>query len=251
MMSIQPVLSNIIGAIGEPDFASTVAGTLCYVAEFELAAVILHRPRSHSRILYENFGTIGHRDGLDTYARNTHRFNPMLGGVRNRAVRASDYRRQFSSIPAAMRPHMVPAPREELGFRTLGWPERQEEVGLYVPGWGGTIEIGLYRERGRRPASLHLLRTLSELAEPVGAAFERHRCLAPVRRRAASPAWSVRTCSLSGRENEICEFLLAGYSSDAIALRLSLSRHTVKDHRKNIFRKLAITSLAELFALAR
>ena len=36
-----------------------------------------------------------------------------------------------------------------------------------------------------------------------------------------------------------------------IALRLGISRYTVKDHRKHIFRKLSVGSLAELFALHR
>jgi DNA-binding CsgD family transcriptional regulator len=54
---------------------------------------------------------------------------------------------------------------------------------------------------------------------------------------------------LSPREQEICGLLLAGCSSQAISLRLDISRHTVKDHRKAIFRKLRIGSLAELFAL--
>jgi DNA-binding CsgD family transcriptional regulator len=55
---------------------------------------------------------------------------------------------------------------------------------------------------------------------------------------------------LSAREAEVARLLLAGCSSEAIALRLDISRHTVKDHRKSIFRKLHIGSLAELFALA-
>jgi DNA-binding CsgD family transcriptional regulator len=54
--------------------------------------------------------------------------------------------------------------------------------------------------------------------------------------------------TLSPREREICDLLLLGCSSAAIALRLGLSRHTVKDHRKSIFRKWRVGSLAELFA---
>lgn len=249
-MSIESVVSDIIAAIGEPDFAAVAAGTLCALAEFDLAAVVAHRPHSRSRILHENFGAIGHRAGLDTYARRTCRFNPMLRGASSGAMRARDYRGRFADIPESMRPHLIEAPREELGFRTVGWPERQEEIGVYFPGWGGTIEIGLYRERSGRPARARLLRALGELAGPVGAAFERHRLLAPASRPTTS-GWPARTGVLSAREDEICRLLLAGCSSDAIALRLSLSRHTVKDHRKSIFRKLGISALAELFALAR
>jgi len=39
-----------------------------------------------------------------------------------------------------------------------------------------------------------------------------------------------------------------GSAAAAGSLRLSISRHTVKDHRKHIFARLGISSLAELFA---
>ena len=251
MQAIPPVLTDIIQAIGERDFASNVAGALCRFAGFDLAAVIVHRSRTPSRILFDNFGAIGSRNGLETYARKTHRINPMLRSARNRAVRACDYRRPSLHIPESMRPHLLWAPQEELGFRTVGWPERQEEIGLYFPGWNGMVEIGLYRERGRHAAPVPILRTLSDLASPVSAAFERHRLFGSARRQTTWAGRPITASVLTAREVEICELLLQGCSSDAIALRLSLSRHTVKDHRKNIFRKLAITSLAELFALAR
>jgi DNA-binding CsgD family transcriptional regulator len=84
------------------------------------------------------------------------------------------------------------------------------------------------------------LRALDAAATPIAAAFERHRVL-------TGEGAAVRAC-LSPRENQVCDLLLLGCSSDAIALRLGISRHTVKDHRKQIFRKLGIASLAELFA---
>src|SRR3546814_10274349 len=43
---------------------------------------------------------------------------------------------------------------------------------------------------------------------------------------------------LTPREAEVRDLLLRGCSTEAVALRLSISRHTVKDHRKAIFRKL-------------
>jgi DNA-binding CsgD family transcriptional regulator len=82
---------------------------------------------------------------------------------------------------------------------------------------------------------------LNELSAPLAAAFDKHAAL----KERDVPA----VAALSSREQEICALLLAGCSSQAIALRLDISRHTVKDHRKAIFRKLRIGSLAELFAL--
>src|SRR3546814_5783201 len=61
---------------------------------------------------------------------------------------------------------------------------------------------------------------------------------------------ALRPAPLTPREAEVRDLLLRGCSTDAVALRLSISRHTVKDHRKAIFRKLGISSLAELFSLA-
>jgi len=54
---------------------------------------------------------------------------------------------------------------------------------------------------------------------------------------------------LSPRETAISDLLLQGCSSADIALRLGISRHTVKDHRKQIFRKLNVHTLAQLFAV--
>jgi DNA-binding CsgD family transcriptional regulator len=159
-------------------------------------------------------------------------------------VRARDFAGTPAERIAALRPWLVSAPDEELGFRTAGWPERQEELGLHLRGWDGTIELGLYRERGRRPAPAATLRALEAMVTPIAAAFDRHRALAGEDRRIAAS----RRAQLSPRENQVCDLLLLGCSSDAIALRLGISRHTVKDHRKQIFRKLGIASLAELFA---
>jgi DNA-binding CsgD family transcriptional regulator len=93
--------------------------------------------------------------------------------------------------------------------------------------------------------SARIFDALQSLRAPLAAAFERHGKFVDIARPCS---WAT---TLSRREKQICDLLLAGCASDAIALRLQISRHTVKDHRKNIFRKLQIASLAELFALAR
>ena len=254
MASPHAVIGEVIGAIGAPDFLAATADSLRRFAGFDLAAILLHPDRGAPHILYDDFDRIGAgvpllvnlqpagRYLMDDLYRVTHRINPML--ALPGAVRARDFAGTPADRIAALRPWLVAAPEEELGFRTTGWPEHQEELGLHLRGWGGTIEVGLYRERGRRLASDATLRTLEAMAIPIAAAFDRHRALAGDDR---SVAASRRT-RLSPRENHVCDLMLIGCSSDAIALRLGISRHTVKDHRKQIFRKLGIASLAELFA---
>jgi DNA-binding CsgD family transcriptional regulator len=53
---------------------------------------------------------------------------------------------------------------------------------------------------------------------------------------------------LSTRERQIVTLVLQGHSTESIARHLDISPGTVKIHRKNIYRKLAISTQAELFA---
>lgn len=54
---------------------------------------------------------------------------------------------------------------------------------------------------------------------------------------------------LSHREAEVAALIVQGHSSRAAALKLGISDQTVKVHRRNIYGKLRISSLTELFSL--
>lgn len=56
--------------------------------------------------------------------------------------------------------------------------------------------------------------------------------------------------NLSEREIEIIKFIVNGLTSIEIADKLFLSEHTIKTHRKNIFRKTGINSVSQLTAFA-
>jgi len=237
---MQHILPQLIGAIGESDFAAVAAQSLARFLDCDLAAVVAHRPSQRPSVLFDNFDRIGCRDGLANYVDFTHRSNPMLAPV----PIVGAYRARDFAVAEVVGSLVVMEADEELGFRTVGWPRRMEEIDVYIPAWGGTVELGFYRSRQRSRVSAAKLRTLNDLSVPIAAAFDRH---ATLTRRNTSDALSV----LSARERQVCELLLAGCSSHAIALRLDISRYTVKDHRKAIFRKLRVGSLAELFALGR
>ncbi|MDE2240287.1 MAG: helix-turn-helix transcriptional regulator [Rhodospirillales bacterium] len=57
------------------------------------------------------------------------------------------------------------------------------------------------------------------------------------------------TPALTDREVQVAVLLLAGHSTKAIAIRLSISPETVKVHRRNLYEKLGVSSQAEIFAL--
>ena len=56
--------------------------------------------------------------------------------------------------------------------------------------------------------------------------------------------------NLSDREIEIIKLVVSGMTSMEIAEKLFLSEHTVKTHRKNIFRKVGINSVSQLTTFA-
>ena len=55
---------------------------------------------------------------------------------------------------------------------------------------------------------------------------------------------------LTPREQEILGLVASGYNNLNIANVLCISRHTVEQHRKNMYRKLSISSVHELYQYA-
>jgi DNA-binding CsgD family transcriptional regulator len=239
----QAILPRVIGAIGAKDFPAVAAGALREFLGFELTAVFFHRRTRTPAVVFDNFAAVGASRGIENYIRFTHKINPMLAwGYPAGVCRARDFALGLvDTCGNDVASHLVLTTEEELGFRTIGWPQRQEEICLYLETCTGLVEMGFYRKRGRSAAPANKIRALQALSAPIAAAFERHAALlAP-----------IQTDALSPREREICDLLLMGCSTEAIASRLDIGRYTVKDHRKSIFRKLQVGSLAELFALHR
>ncbi|WP_060481003.1 helix-turn-helix transcriptional regulator [Pseudomonas sp. NBRC 111119] len=103
--------------------------------------------------------------------------------------------------------------------------------------------------------------TLLELLRPWVAALMRQRMTfeRELLDAATEPAphWQSRIESrvgqintpLTGRELEVGQLVLSGYSSKEIAGKLEISVETVKVHRKHMYSKLGIKSQSELFSL--
>jgi len=60
----------------------------------------------------------------------------------------------------------------------------------------------------------------------------------------------IKEISLSPRERDVITLVAQGLTSQAIADRLFLSKHTVETHRKKILRKLSFKSTADLIQFA-
>ena len=242
MQAAFEAMTQIIRSVGDDEFPSITTQALCRLTSFELATIVVHSRGARPSLIFDNFASSGGGLGLQNYLSRTYRLNPVLQRfVKPGAVRASDYR-ATPALDQRIQPYFHKTLAEELGFLTVGWPAGMEEIGLYFEALGGIVEFCVYRERARTPTPAPTLHTLHSLCEPVAAAFIRHDALTHS---------AVPLAGLSSRESQVAELMLRGCTSEAIALRLRISCHTVKDYRKQIFRKLRISSLAELFALSR
>ncbi|HEV7255229.1 MAG TPA: helix-turn-helix transcriptional regulator [Mesorhizobium sp.] len=139
-----------------------------------------------------------------------------------------------------------------------------EEIGFFVPvgspaGGEVTVALSLMRNEASRAFSAGELRWLGQaepfvvaltrtfwsgLAERFGAAGVSGK---PPPEARAETVW--RKLDLTRREAAIVELVLQGHSSEAIGRRLGISTGTVKVHRRNVYRKLNITSQTQLFSL--
>ncbi|WP_331371674.1 helix-turn-helix transcriptional regulator [Sinorhizobium chiapasense] len=139
-----------------------------------------------------------------------------------------------------------------------------EEVGFFVPISDEiTVVLSLMRREATGTFSAAEFALLKK-GEPLVAALVRHHwadlgrrfdvALAKTgrgRRKAAHPpadgVW--QHLNLTEREAAIIELVLQGHSSESIGLRLGISTGTVKVHRRNVYRKLGISSQTQLLSL--
>lgn len=139
-----------------------------------------------------------------------------------------------------------------------------EEVGFFVALDNGiTVVLSLMRREQSGVFSAAEFALLKK-AEPVVVALVRHAWPDLGRRfdqamakrgrsgrKAAPPAaervW--RDLNLTDREAAIVELVLQGHSSESVGLRLGISTGTVKVHRRNVYRKLGISSQTQLLSI--
>ncbi len=137
-----------------------------------------------------------------------------------------------------------------------------EEVGFFVPVAGHvTLAMSLMRRAASGAFSTNEYHQLRK-AEPLVAAIARHFWHDLERRFDESASGFKKSAhptdvsekiwgelDLTRREIAIIELVLQGHSSESIGLRLEIATGTVKVHRRNIYRKLRISSQTQLLSL--
>jgi DNA-binding CsgD family transcriptional regulator len=133
-----------------------------------------------------------------------------------------------------------------------------EEVGFVFDAGRGITGVASVARWTSSPAlSRDELELLQAIEPAIGAFCSRHwgrinrAQLVPSDNAGASAVAALEDFAggiLSARERQIMTMILQGHSTQSLAHHLDISPGTVKIHRKNVYRKLNISTQAELFA---
>ncbi len=245
-------------AMADAEFGETFRQMMAALVRFDYVVVFAYRGKERPIDLYSTFDPEEHIVFVTLYQAGPYLLDPFYHTARGRREGALRMRelapdRFFSS--EYYRTYYV-----QTGLA--------EEIGFFVnAGEDITVVLSLMRREQTGifpPAEFQMLKKV----EPLVANMVRHYWagLAPrfdaqltaggrSRRRqdqseALAPAEAVwRDLNLTGRETAIVDLVLQGHSSESIGLKLNISTGTVKVHRRNVYRKLGISSQTQLLSL--
>jgi DNA-binding CsgD family transcriptional regulator len=247
----EPLLAEAIARIGSDGFEAALWEFLRALVRPDSLVILAYRDAGPPTALYRVFADPRVFAGLDrAYLAGAYRLDPFFemhlhrageGAYRLREVAPDAFHRSRYFIEYYEETTLI----DEIAF--VAWP---------LPG------VSLNLSLGRDAAS----------GKPfTGAEVEACRRLAPVVAALAKAQWrdigvgvgqvedtpallagaarERHGIALSPRQAEVALLILRGHSSVSIGLRLGLSPQTVKVFRKQLYRRCAISSQAELFAL--
>jgi DNA-binding CsgD family transcriptional regulator len=263
MTSTRPDLGRLLGGIPTlltaaslPDRAvgEAFGEAMAALAHFDFIVVFAYRGQQRPIDLYSTFNPSDYHIFVALYQEGPYLLDPFYHTAR-------------ADRPGVFRMKELAPDRffSSEYFRTYYSQTRlAEEIGFFVPaGDGVTVVLSLMRKATSRAFSTREFNLLGQ-AEPFVAALTRRfwSGLAARFDQAADARRTRRTdgahprvegvwgrLDLTAREAAIVELVLQGHSSEAVGRRLGIATGTVKVHRRNVYRKLGISSQTQLLSL--
>ncbi len=240
-------LTAAISAIGGPDHVDRLVDLIGALVLHDKVTVVRYSATQRPEFVsWRNYSPALVRKYLDTF----YVFDPFYAGWRR--YRRPGVVRLRGGAPALHGPYIADF---------LGESEICDELGVLLED-GGDWCLGIFLDRSRQRYSTAEVERLTSHF-PVFAALHALdiRLRAPGFRRTPQTAQPGREPGIAGkvqlperlwpeltpRERELVGTMLAGHPPAAISARLAISAGTVKNHRRNIYQKLDITSERELF----
>jgi DNA-binding CsgD family transcriptional regulator len=248
---IPRLIADAVDRVGSEGFGRSLVELLRGQVFFDSSLVLSYRPERRPDIILDLMQHAARENSAAHYVAGAYLLDPFY-------VRASEL-----AEPALLRMKDI-APADFLSsdyyVSYYKGSKVNDEVNYLVPdGHGGIVAVCIERSVVHAPFDDADVATLSQWLPAIAALCRRHASVQgpPADRgpdiehaRLASILGNLGRTVLTPREHEIVQFMLHGHTAPAVALKLGLSVETVRVHRRNIYDKLKITSLAELFSLA-
>lgn len=248
-------VGRLVEAIGGSSIGEAVIAFLRTQSLFDSALVLMYRRQQRPQVLADASAHPMRRNDIESYLAGAYLLDPM----RTHAL-------TVRKTKLVQLKHLIDEDfRASEYFRTYyAASHLSDEVNFLIPiAPGQVIAICLERSQSLAPFADAEVERFRSWLPMLSAVLHRH---------VMSPSWSAKaatqtptdrehdrlearlatfgTESLTPREHEVVQHLLGGASAPDIADRLSLSLQTVRVHRRNIYEKLDVSSLGQLFSLA-
>lgn len=248
----QEALAAAISEIGTPAFAGALLDAIQMRCSFDSALMVLYARRRRPDILIDRLSHARRENSAESYIRGAYLLDPFY--ARARRLKAPALLRMRDIAPEAF-------DASEYFVSYYKQSSVVDELNYLVPiADRRVVAIAFERSSLRPPFSPDDIENCTSLLPVVAALVTRHVTTpgAPLPPNQGEPEHDRLEAVLKGfgsevltrRECEVVQLMLSGYSASAIAGLLELSVETIRVHRRNIYEKLRISSLAELFSMA-
>ena len=264
--AVYPALSDaliisLIDILGCDSFTQDLADLLETKFGYQHFHVFLYRKNLAPAVLANCPEPTGYERGLRNYVNYTYVINPAYRAFRTGKEAGVYLISDFiqNDRQSMIDEHNVDVHIEDtepIGYRTPGWPKNMAEVIVLINLPNGTsLDFSFMTPLGSQQ-TFECQSSLNRLFPILNSILLRQFDLNPCSFDAENTESDQEDRfhdfggeALTAREQEIAQMILIGHSSRSISLNLGISLPTVKTHRRNIYRKLQISSQAELFSL--
>lgn len=237
-------MAEIAAAQRGPGFVPALLASVKRLVDFDFVMVFAYSGTARPLTLADTLDEPRHRIIAEDYADGPFLLDPFFRLVEE--GRRSGCYRLHDVAPDHFR-------RSEYFRIHYGRTGIGEEIGLFFDmgsnGGGLTGVTSFGRWDASPPVTRADLELLRAIAPAIGALCAGHWSNLHAQREPQAPRMAPAAFdSLTQREREIVTMVLRGHSTESIAMQLAISPGTVKIHRKNIYRKMKVSTQAELFA---
>jgi DNA-binding CsgD family transcriptional regulator len=256
----QAMMPRLIESIGSPNFMSALDEALRTVCTIDLTCAFAYAPTSHPLLLHNGMQSVYSAEVMLRYLAGTYHLDCVYTACKS-SKPAGLYRLTEIAPDAFFEGEYYNSPEVHPCISMESGSLAEEIIFLVPLESGAYVAHSLMRQNGNQvftSTEFENLKSIEPQARALmakhfaGLKFENHTVThvpTPEEEPGLDPVFrSFCKNVLTPRERMIVSYMLRGHSSLSISNILGIAEGTVKNHRKHIYAKLAISSQAELFA---